>query len=91
VCFAVLRQSLDLNTANRGLSSWRVHPFWVLPALPALAGGRSGQGVSSIKPETYLFSVLTGASRFILGCPAGEMGCIENVRGVGYRLIIPGE
>jgi DNA-binding response OmpR family regulator len=24
-----------------------------------------------------------------LGYPAGEMGCIESVRGVGYRLISP--
>jgi two-component system response regulator VanR len=24
-----------------------------------------------------------------LGYPVGEMGCIENVRGVGYRLIVP--
>ena len=23
-----------------------------------------------------------------LGCPPGEMGCIENVRGVGYRLLV---
>jgi DNA-binding response OmpR family regulator len=26
-----------------------------------------------------------------LGYPAGEMGCIENVRGVGYRLVVPGD
>jgi DNA-binding response OmpR family regulator len=24
-----------------------------------------------------------------LGYPTGEMGCIENVRGVGYRLVVP--
>lgn len=24
-----------------------------------------------------------------LGYPVGEMGCIENVRGVGYQLIAP--
>jgi len=24
-----------------------------------------------------------------LGYPVGEMGCIENVRGVGYRLVPP--
>ena len=24
-----------------------------------------------------------------LGYPAGEMGCIESVRGVGYRLVAP--
>ena len=24
-----------------------------------------------------------------LGCPVGETGCIENVRGVGYRLLLP--
>ncbi len=26
-----------------------------------------------------------------LGSPTGEMGCVENVRGVGYRLVAPGE
>jgi DNA-binding response OmpR family regulator len=25
-----------------------------------------------------------------MGYPVDEMGCIENVRGVGYRLIPPG-
>jgi len=24
-----------------------------------------------------------------LGYPVGEVGCIENVRGVGYRLVPP--
>jgi protein-S-isoprenylcysteine O-methyltransferase Ste14 len=24
-----------------------------------------------------------------LGYPVGEMGCIENVRGVGYRMLEP--
>jgi DNA-binding response OmpR family regulator len=24
-----------------------------------------------------------------LGYPIGEPGCIENVRGVGYRLVVP--
>jgi two-component system response regulator AdeR len=31
------------------------------------------------------------ALRRKLGYPVGEMGCIENVRGVGYRLSAPGD
>lgn len=36
-----------------------------------------------------LLRPLVRSLRRKLGYPAGEMGCIENVRGVGYRLIAP--
>ena len=37
-----------------------------------------------------LLRPLVRSLRRRLGYPVGEMGCIENVRGVGYRLVLPG-
>jgi len=36
-----------------------------------------------------LLRPLVRSLRRKLGYPVGEMGCIENVRGVGYRLLVP--
>jgi DNA-binding response OmpR family regulator len=36
-----------------------------------------------------LLRLLIRSLRRKLGYPVGEMGCIENVRGVGSRLIAP--
>ncbi len=38
-----------------------------------------------------LLRPLIGSLRRKMGYPAGEMSCIENVRGVGYRLVAPGD
>jgi hypothetical protein len=57
----------------------------------------SPQGLIQITPGPDTDHVEAGALlrplirslRRKLGYPVGEMGCIENVRGVGYRLIAP--
>jgi DNA-binding response OmpR family regulator len=47
-------------------------------------------GLETDRPEAgSLLRPLIRSLRRKLGYPAGETGCIENVRGVGYRLVPP--
>jgi DNA-binding response OmpR family regulator/tRNA A-37 threonylcarbamoyl transferase component Bud32 len=48
-----------------------------------------GLDTGRLKARTLLRSLIRSLRRK-LGYTAGDMGCIENVRGVGYRLITPG-
>jgi DNA-binding response OmpR family regulator len=43
------------------------------------------------REDSGLLRPLVRSLRRKLGYPAGDMGCIEAVRGVGYRLTTPGD
>jgi DNA-binding response OmpR family regulator len=53
---------------------------------------RATHGLDTTATEaSNLLYPLVRSLRRRLGYAAGEMGCIESVRGVGYRLVAPGQ